>query len=224
MLFRSVSQSRYFYREVVGSMGGSTHYDADNRPHLVMRSQFWASGENSQGATQETLGQFQGSTQQTFVHSIPRFYVPEHGVMMTVCVPRFPVIHQYERHYLTGKASLDYYDIANDPSLTGNRPPRDVPINNFFISGSGQNGNIKIAEGQWYRDHPSFVDRRYAELQGYPFLLKIGKNERELAMCNSDDYNTMFQTKQLGQWNAQIKSNVTCFRQIPTVRDSILTN
>src|SRR5207244_5937866 len=56
-----------------------TSYDADNRPLLVMRSNLWASGYDVDGTDQTSLGQFSGRVQQTYKHSVPRFFVPEHG-------------------------------------------------------------------------------------------------------------------------------------------------
>src|SRR5699024_8522352 len=59
------------------SFGGKTSYDADNRPLLVMRSNLWASGYDVDGTDQTSLGQFSGRVQQTYKHSVPRFFVPE---------------------------------------------------------------------------------------------------------------------------------------------------
>src|SRR5205085_5168467 len=66
---------------VISSFGGKTSYDADNRPLLVMRSNLWASGYDVDGTDQTSLGQFSGRVQQTYKHSVPRFFVPEHGTM-----------------------------------------------------------------------------------------------------------------------------------------------
>src|SRR5690242_21013752 len=67
-----------------------TSYDADNRPLLVMRSNLWASGYDVDGTDQTSLGQFSGRVQQTYKHSVPRFFVPEHGTMFTLALVRFP--------------------------------------------------------------------------------------------------------------------------------------
>src|SRR5438270_13134304 len=64
--------------------------DADNRPLLVMRSNLWASGYDVDGTDQTSLGQFSGRVQQTYKHSVPRFFVPEHGTMFTLALVRFP--------------------------------------------------------------------------------------------------------------------------------------
>src|SRR3989449_900100 len=78
------------YHDVISSFGGKTSYDADNRPLLVMRSNLWASGYDVDGTDQTSLGQFSGRVQQTYKHSVPRFFVPEHGTMFTLALVRFP--------------------------------------------------------------------------------------------------------------------------------------
>src|SRR4051812_45909508 len=74
------------YHDVIYSFGGKTSYDADNRPLLVMRSNLWASGYDVDGTDQTSLGQFSGRVQQTYKHSVPRFFVPEHGTMFTLAL------------------------------------------------------------------------------------------------------------------------------------------
>src|SRR5258708_20819434 len=82
-VFRSFMQR---YHDVISSFGGKTSYDADNRPLLVMRSNLWASGYDVDGTDQTSLGQFSGRVQQTYKHSVPRFFVPEHGTMFTLAL------------------------------------------------------------------------------------------------------------------------------------------
>src|SRR6266581_4896409 len=100
------------YHDVISSFGGKTSYDADNRPLLVMRSNLWASGYDVDGTDQTSLGQFSGRVQQTYKHSVPRFFVPEHGTMFTLALVRFPPTATKEIQYLNAKGALTYTDIA----------------------------------------------------------------------------------------------------------------
>src|SRR5207253_8887691 len=97
-------------------LGGKTSYDADNRPLLVMRSNLWASGYDVDGTEQTSLGQFSGSVQQTYKHSVPRFFVPEYGSMFILPRVRFPFTPTTEIHYLNSILTLSYIDIAIYPS------------------------------------------------------------------------------------------------------------
>src|SRR5690349_21982842 len=98
------------YHDVISSFGGQTSYDADNRPLLVMRSNLWASGYDVDGTDQTSLGQFSGRVQQTYKHSVPRFFVPEHGTMFTLALVRFPPTATKEIQYLNAKGALTYTD------------------------------------------------------------------------------------------------------------------
>src|SRR5205085_10716803 len=79
---------------------------------LVMRSNLWASGYDVDGTDQTSLGQFSGRVQQTYKHSVPRFFVPEHGTMFTLALVRFPPTATKEIQYLNAKGALTYTDIA----------------------------------------------------------------------------------------------------------------
>src|SRR5204863_5845129 len=74
-----------------------------SRPLLVMRSNLWASGYDVDGTDQTSLGQFSGRVQQTYKHSVPRFFVPEHGTMFTLALVRFPPTATKEIQYLNAK-------------------------------------------------------------------------------------------------------------------------
>src|SRR5437870_2282164 len=58
--------------------------------------------------------------------------------------------------YLNAKGALTYTDIAGDPVLYGNLPPREISMKDVFRSGDSSK-KFKIAEGQWYRYAPSYV-------------------------------------------------------------------
>src|SRR5688500_19509422 len=79
-----------------------------------------------------SLGQFSGRVQQTYKHSVPRFFVPEHGTMFTLALVRFPPTATKEIQYLNAKGALTYTDIAGDPVLYGNLPPREISMKDVF--------------------------------------------------------------------------------------------
>src|SRR5207237_7172371 len=113
-------------------------------PLLVMRSNLWASGYDVDGTDQTSLGQFSGRVQQTYKHSVLRFFVPEHGTMFTLALVRFPPTATKEIQYLNAKGALTYTDIAGDPVLYGNLPPREISMKDVFRSGDSSK-KFKIA-------------------------------------------------------------------------------
>src|SRR5437868_1006689 len=65
----------------------------------------------------------------------------------------FPPTATKEIQYLNAKGALTYTDIAGDPVLYGNLPPREISMKDVFRSGDSSK-KFKIAEGQWYRYAP----------------------------------------------------------------------
>src|SRR5258707_670590 len=100
------------YHDVISSFGGKTSYDADNRPLLVMRSNRWASGYDVDGTDRTSLGQFSARVQQTYKHSVPRFFVPEHGTMFTIALVRFPPTATKEIQFFFFQAEDGIRDIG----------------------------------------------------------------------------------------------------------------
>src|SRR5205823_6998768 len=83
--------------------------------------------------------------------------------------PLFRSTATKEIQYLNAKGALTYTDIAGDPVLYGNLPPREISMKDVFRSGDSSK-KFKIAEGQWYRYAPSYVSPAYHLLEGFPFI------------------------------------------------------
>src|SRR5699024_12019018 len=81
--------------------------------------------------------------------------------------PLFRSTATKEIQYLNAKGALTYTDIAGDPVLYGNLPPREISMKDVFRSGDSSK-KFKIAEGQWYRYAPSYVSPAYHLLEGFP--------------------------------------------------------
>src|SRR5207248_1522620 len=81
--------------------------------------------------------------------------------------------------YLNAKGALTYTDIAGDPVLYGNLPPREISMKDVFRSGDSSK-KFKIAEGQWYRYAPSYVSPAYHLLEGFP------DNQKEIAEMQNE--------------------------------------
>src|SRR5205085_613015 len=55
--------------------------------------------------------------------------------MFTLALVRFPPTATKEIQYLNAKGALTYTDIAGDPVLYGNLPPREISMKDVFRSG-----------------------------------------------------------------------------------------
>src|SRR5205807_9499415 len=81
-----------------------------------------------------------------------------------------------------------YTDIAGDPVLYGNLPPREISMKDVFRSGDSSK-KFKIAEGQWYRYAPSYVSPAYHLLEGFPFIQEPPSGDlQERVLIRHHDY------------------------------------
>jgi len=217
---RSLFMKRY--RDVIESFGGYTTIDADSRPKLLMRSKFWASGYDVDGTDQSTLGQFSGRVQQTFNHKIPRWFCPEHGVVITLALVRFPPVVSGEIPYLCGNPSIDYSLISGDPAIVGNQSSQTIDMKHVLPQ---NDGTIRVPYAQYMRYHPSHVDESYEDIGDFPFLEDYALNTGYAAgTIVTTSYDDAFQTRQLGHWNIQCKFNDTIYRNLPSARDALMTD
>src|SRR5699024_4513283 len=117
-----------------------------------------------------------------------------------------------------------YTDIAGDPVLYGNLPPREISMKDVFCSGDSSK-KFKIAEGQWYRYATSYVSPAYHLLVGFPFIQEPPSGDLlERVLIRIHDYVQCFHSVQLLQWYSQVKFNVTVYRNLSTAGDSIMTS
>src|SRR5207247_7126886 len=124
-------------------------------PVLVLFSMFWWFCYYVDGTDQASFGQFCGRVQQTYKHSVPRFFVSEHGTMFTLALVRFPPTATKEIQYLNATGALTYTDIAGDPVLYGTLPLRDICMKDVFRSGDSSR-KVHMAEGTGSRDARSY--------------------------------------------------------------------
>lgn len=210
------------YRDIIDDFGGSTTIDADQRPRLLMHTKFWSSGYDVDGTDQTSLGQFSGRVQQSFQHRVPRWYCPEHGVVMTLALARFPAIAEDEINYLVSNGSIGYDELAHDPLVVGNNIPRDVHAGEIV---AGLSTRLLIPEGQWLRYRNSHVDPAYTEIGDFPFIStgNINNDADSISSISPSAYDGVFQSTALGHWNMQVKFNDVVYRRLPTALNSIIT-
>lgn len=210
------------YRDIISAAGGHTHEDADSRPKLLMRSSQWASGSNVKGTDQATLGSHVGQVDQRIQHSVPRFFVPEHGTIWTVAVVRFPSIHALEQHLAVRKSEQSYRVMAGDPHIMQHQPRATVSNDDFFPEGN-TSLQRQIPYGQWFRYNPNTIHPNYTRAQGYPFQVRQPYSDRDLFYVNNEDFHSMFVSTMMGHFEIHAKNNVTVLRNLPTARDAIVT-
>src|SRR5690625_7631155 len=108
--------------------------------------------------------------------------------MFTLARVRFLPTAPKEIQYLNAKGALTYTDIAGDPVLYGNLPPRETSMKDVFRSGDPSQ-KFKIAERQGYRYAPSYGSPAYHLLEGFPFSQEPPSGEwQERVLLRHHDY------------------------------------
>ena len=156
-----------------------------------------------------------------------------------MCLLRFPPVHYGEIHPLCRLSNPSYKDIAGDPEIFMSEPPEQIDLSRWWASlssggsldsrspnmnaGSGRNAvETVIPFGQHYRYHPSRVHADYESVQGFPFVSDVDTSDASrLFYVRDTEYDSVFQTQQLAQWQAQCRINVGAYRYIPGPLTSI---
>ena len=228
------------YNDLLNATWNSTvNIDADERPELLMRKTHHLSGYDVDGTDDASLGSYSGKAASLLRFGFPRRYFSEHGAVWIMCLLRFPPVHYGEIHPLCRLSNPSYKDIAGDPEIFMSEPPEQIDLSRWWASltssgtldsrspnmnaGSGRNSvETVIPFGQHYRYHPSRVHADYESVQGFPFVSDIdASNATRLFYIRDTEYDRVFQTQQLAQWQAQCRINVGAYRYIPGPLTSI---
>ncbi len=209
------------YNDIMNvSFGTRINTDADERPTLCQHSSFWLSGYDVDGTDDIALGQYAGKSYGIGRMRMKRKFFAEHGALWVMCLLRFPTIHVNERPFLTTVVNPTYLEISGDPDLIPAEPPRVYNADEFFRSSSASSLGV-MPYGQHYRYHPSNVHRSFELLDGFSFVDSQIDTIPEAHYIATDEYEEVFQTDALKQWQANIRLDVPTMRVVPPARRSL---
>lgn len=222
--YKSQIERQWFgqrYNDILNAQwGAQVNTDADERPTLIMRKTSYLSGYDVDGQGDANLGEFSGKAHAQAGISFPPRFFSEAGAMWTMALIRFPMVTETERHYLVGKSNPTYKEIAGDPDVIRKEPPINHACTDF-MTGTGVADFGLFPYGQWYRSHPSTVHPGYDALNGYCFYTGNPGTQNAGWYVTSQSYDQVFQTNQLGHWNAACNLKMMAKRVIPPARSSI---
>lgn len=212
------------YRDWVDNQGGSTTSDVDQRPTIIATQEKYMSGYDVDGTTETTLGQYSGRSQFKVDFKVPRFYCREHGAVWILAVARFdPILqaecNQWEKFW---RDNNTYEMVIQDPTLTANQRPYFTNMGSF-VTTSAAGEQFEVAFQQSRRHSANIVSEDYVNLQGYPFLTDIPATAYTRRYCQPKEYDQVFQTQQLADWNCQLRNNIVVHSRQPSTRNQIMT-
>lgn len=222
--YKSETERDFFaqrYTDILKKVyGGSATVEADQRPHLLMRSTTMLSGYDVDGTDDASLGSFSGKSAGQVAMRMPPKFFSEHGTLWVQMLVRFPTIFTRERHYLTQKNNPGYLEISGDPDIWAAEEPQQISADDWFTDGASNDlGNGPY--GQWYRHHPNYVHLKVQELQGFPFAVTTPTTKDTARYYTNAELDPAFQSTQLGHWNAKARLTVSAKRVVPAAAVSI---
>lgn len=211
------------YKDVLERQWNTTvNIDADERPEMLFREQVNMSGSDVDGTDDATLGQYVGKTIVRINIEMPRKHFAEHGAFWIMALVRWPSVHVWEQNYMTGFLSPDPKQLLADPDIWPKLAPQQAG-NQWFGANVAYpiDPNFQRPYGQWYRAMNNRVHRNFADIPGYPFLKRSFANWEEVMYYQPGDYDDVFQTSQLGHWQAHTNCKIDALRHIPPVNASV---
>jgi hypothetical protein len=212
------------YADIMRSaFGAKISEDREERPTLIHRTKQWLSGYDVDGTGDASLGSFSGKGMSMVRMKIPRTFFPEHGTLWIMASVRFPPVHEKETHFLQTKLQPTYKEISGDPEIIEREGPIEIPKSDLFadISPTNTENTGYHPYGAWYREHPSIVHQRYREVAGFPFQRESPQTGKSIYYHGPTEYDSVFQTLQLGHWQSQCKINIDALRVVPPAIRSI---
>jgi len=209
------------YNDILNTTWGATvNTDADERPTLCAHKVWWLSGYDVDATDDAALGSYSGKSAGVGQFTMPRKYFAEHGSLWLMSLMRFPNIHTEERHFLMNNPSPSYLEWGADASLVAAEPPIPLIQSDFFNVDTGAQYGFGPF-GQWYRYHTNRVHSDYKVLDGFSFLDEDMTSHDRVSYHNSGEYDDVFQTTQLGHWQANARIGVKAQRTVPPGRTSL---
>ena len=210
------------YNDVMKEVFGTgVNIDADERPELLMRQNFWLSGYDIDAVDSVGLGAFTGKVASTGGMKMPRKYFSEHGAVWFLILNRFPTLNVDEQDYLNHKPNPSYKEIAGDHMVIGAEPPVILNGDDYFSGTSAANDLGTIPYGQWYRHKANRVHSDFRAIEGYSFIPTAPTSKNAARYVESSYYDAVFKTDQLAHWNASINVNMIKHSAVPTAKASI---
>lgn len=211
----------YYNDVMMNSFGSGVNTDADQRPTMIWKNTVELSGYDVDGTGDATLGQYAGKSIGSHNFGFPRKFIPEHGQILVVALVRFPTICTREKDPKT-QSNQDYLSVSADERVIKNLPPVDSVLSDWMLSPAGATAIGRIPAAQEWRHQHNNINYLYEQLQGYPFLTPAFFNTHvKAAYVGTTDYDTVFQSTQLGHITMQAQVMCNVFRNFPAASESL---
>lgn len=229
--YKSVQEQNYFatfYNDVIEQKWNTkgVNTDADPRPTYLGRATHFVSGADVNGTDDATLGSYVGKTLDRISFQLPRRFMPEHGNVWLMMLPRFPLVHTKEQHPLlaTPSNTISQKLLLADPTVWAGEQVVPFDPAQWIAGGSLWTPDVDLMQqpyGQEYRYQPNRIHPVFETIPGYPFTSWDTANANDWYYYTNNEYTDTFQTSQIGHWQTHAQVNVKKYSSIVDPRSSI---
>ena len=196
------------------------------QPRLCFHNSSWMSGRDVAGTDDATLGTLGGVSSVGVNWTFPRKHFSEHGVLLGLCLARYPRLFTHATHYLVKKPQPTYLEISGDPKLWSAEPPVKMMRKDLSDTASSDGNDIGYHPyGQWYRYHPHRIHSTIDAVQGFPVTSLPPQSDGESrgldAEFTQDVAKDSFESTQLAHWQINGLCKIKASRVLPPGVSSI---
>ena len=213
------------YRDILKrEFNGKADPDSDFRPWLLAHSSFNMSGYEINGTDSTNLGQSKGKSVARNGFSFPRRFFPEHGLIYSMVLVRYPPIFQDQAHRIWVDPTLSYEDITGDPEMLANMPPEQLRLDKLFYGANSSTGTGYYPKGQHFRCHPHQTHPYYSTRQaGFPILPRAATTDSQYRPLANSNWEDVFQSVALEHWQLNAWISMDRLSLVPPASSSIFT-
>ena len=228
---KDIYQNPLYRQKIKQLWGGYANEFVDKRPLLLASKSVWQDGRDVDGTSDGNLGQFTGKSASVHSFAMSRKFIPLHGFLWIVCVPRWPFIHKdavtyYDGEQVNLRTQKGLQDYLLHPQIVSRERPHQVQTDNYFHTQSGAANNVigHRPYAFWHREEPNRAHFSYTDIdRGFP-IVDTAPTELDgahLIYCPVDSWSTAFQSSsQLGHIRLQGSMGMNRMSSVPEENQS----
>jgi hypothetical protein len=142
--------------------------EVDQVPIMLDQAEVGVNPRDMPATDGSSLGTWQSLYDFNIDHSIRGIVAPEHCIITTILVVRFPAITETV-HPLAVPDNSEWWEIVGDPEYIANKEPQAVNTDQLFADSTTTNIGFLPAGWQWRSDH-DVIDSKIYRRNSFPYM------------------------------------------------------
>ena len=229
VLFRREVDQSINYREYGKFLrhvwNGSIADEQMYKPKVLFAQKHWQDSFDIDATDGANLGQITGKSVQSGNFGFPRWFAPEHGLIMVCAWARFPLMLEKAKNRLVNANLADFEtfrEIIADPAWYANQPPQEWKVSDFIHGGADSGTGFSFPYGHSYRSEHAKIGPLWATRDvGFPVVSDNNASARNLIECPVDQWAKIFRSDRLEHLQYEIQAEKYRYTAIPGGAQSI---